>query len=368
MNWLLVLSTPLIIFVQQMSAKVGNVTKTDLAGALHAHYGRRTAVPAVLLTVVANVITIGADILAVAVALELITGIRLIYFVVPVTAIIGYVTIYADYARLSKYLLWLVLAFASYAVAAFLSRPDWANVLHQTVVPHVTMSSTYWVGAVALLGTTITPYLFFWQASGEIEERRGAQGLTRSQLGITVGLVASNVASYFIIVATGAVLFGHGIQIKTAADAARALEPFVGAGAKYLFAVGIIASGLIAVPVLAASSAYSVAGLLGWRRGLAREARNAPQFYLVLGLAFVLGIELAVAGIDPVRALFYSQVIDGMIAPWLIILLLLLTSSKKVMGDFVNGLATKVWGSAAVVVMVGADVALIYQLVTKGWG
>ena len=365
-NWLLVLSTPLVIFVQQMSAKVGAVTKTDLAGAIRIHYGRGVAMPAVLLTVLANIISIGADLLAVAVALQLITGVRLLYFVVPVAAGLGYATIFFDYKRLSRYLLWLVLAFASYAIAAFLARPHWAQVLHQTFVPHLQFTSTYWFGAVALLGTTITPFLFFWQTSGEIEERRGMQALTRSQLATAVGLITSNIASFFIIVATGAVLFTHGTHIATAADAAKALEPFAGPYAKYLFAIGIIGSGFIAVPVLAASTAYSVAGLFGWRKGLARHARNAPDFYLVLGIGFVLGMELAVAGVDPIKALFYSQVLDGLVAPGLIVLLLLLTSSRKVMGDFVNGALTKFWGWAAVFVMVAADVALIYQLATSG--
>jgi Mn2+/Fe2+ NRAMP family transporter len=257
-------------------------------------------------------------------------------------------------------------AFVSYAIAAFLDRPNWAQVLHQTFIPHLQFTSLYWFGAVGLLGTTITPFLFFWQTSGEIEERQGVQALTRSQFGNAIGLITSNVAAFFIIVATGSVLFPHGVRIATAADAAKALEPFAGPAAKYLFAIGIIGSGFIAVPVLAASTAYSVAGLFGWRRGLARQTRNAPHFYLVLGVGFLLGTELAVAGVDPIKMLFYSQVLDGLIAPGLIVILLLLTSSRKVMGDFVNGALTKFWGWAAVVVMASANVALIYQLATSG--
>ena len=256
--------------------------------------------------------------------------------------------------------------FVSYAIAAFLDRPNWAQVLHQTFIPHLQFTSLYWFGAVGLLGTTITPFLFFWQTSGEIEERQGVQALTRSQFGNAIGLITSNVAAFFIIVATGSVLFPHGVRIATAADAAKALEPFAGPAAKYLFAIGIIGSGFIALPVLAASTAYSVAGLFGWRRGLARQTRNAPHFYLVLGIGFLLGTELAVAGVDPIKMLFYSQVLDGLIAPGLIVILLLLTSSRKVMGDFVNGALTKFWGWAAVVVMAGANVALIYQLATSG--
>jgi Mn2+/Fe2+ NRAMP family transporter len=176
----------------------------------------------------------------------------------------------------------------------------------------------------------------------------------------------SNVTAFFIIVATGAVLFPHHAGLRTAADAARALEPFAGHYATVVFAIGIIGAGLLAIPVLAASAAFGVAGLAGWRRGLGRNPRNAPQFYIVVGLAFLIAMELAISAIDPIKALFYSQVLDGLIAPVLIILMLLVTSSSKLMGDFVNGLPTRLIGWGAVGVMVLADAAMVYQVATKG--
>lgn len=365
-NWLLLLATPMLIVVQQMSAKVANVTKTDLATVLRTTYGARVATPAVLLMVVANVITMGADLLAMGAAIQLVTGVKYLYVIVPLAALMGIVTIFLDYRQLSKWLLWLVGVFATYIVAAFLARPDWADVLHHTFVPHIELSPAYFLAAVAMLGTTITPYLFFWQSSGEVEEKRGVQRLTRSNLDITVGMVWSNVTAFFIIVATGAVLYSNHAQVRTAADAARALEPFAGHYATALFAVGIIGAGLIAIPVLAASSAYGVAGLAGWRRGLGRPARNAPQFYLVIGIAFLIAMQLAILSVDPIKALFYSQVLDGLIAPILIVLMLVITSSRKIMGDFANGLATRVVGWGAAAVMVLADLALVYQVATKG--
>lgn len=365
-NWLLLLSTPMLIVIQRMSAKVANVTKTDLATVLRTTYGARVATPAVLLMVVANVITMGADLLAMAAALQLLTGIKFVFWVVPLAGAMAFVTIFTDYKLLSKYLLWLVAVFATYILAAFLARPGWGDVLHSTLIPHITLSPAYLLGSVALLGTTITPYLFFWQASGEVEERRGVQGTTLRNIDITSGMIWSNVTAFFIIVSTGAVLFSHHSEIKTAADAARALEPFAGKYATVLFAVGIIGAGLLSIPVLAASAAFGVAGLVGWRRGLGRHAQNAPQFYVVIGLAFLIAMELAVSSIDPIKALFYSQVLDGLIAPALIVLLLLLTSSRKLMGDYVNGLPTKVIGWAAAGVMVLADVAMGYQVATNG--
>jgi len=190
-NWLLLLSTPMLIVVQQISAKVANVTKTDLATLLRSTYGARVATPAVLLMVVANVITMGADLLAMAAALELITGIRFMFWIVPLAGLMAYVTIFTDYRVLSKYLLWLVAVFATYILAAFLARPNWSEVLLSTLVPHVSFSPAYLLGSIALLGTTITPYLFFWQAAGEVEEKRGVQGMTQRNIDITAGMIWS---------------------------------------------------------------------------------------------------------------------------------------------------------------------------------
>ena len=365
-NWLLLLSTPLLIVIQQMAAKVGNVTKTDLAASIRTHYGRRLATAAVLLTVIANVLTIGADLLMMAAVAALITGVKFTYFIVPFAALIAWLTIFVNYKTFSRALLWLVAIFCTYIVAAFLSHPDWATVLRQTVIPQIHLSPDYFIGAVGLLGTTITPYLFFWQTSGEIEEKRGVQGITRSDIDISAGMIFSNVIAFFIIVSTGSVLYAHHTSITTAADAAKALQPFAGSYAKDLFGVGIIGAGLTAIPVLAASTAYSVGGIFGWRRSLTRNVNNAPQFYLVLGVAMLIGVQLAVSDVNPIKALFYSQVLDGFIAPLLVVLLLLLTSSRKVMGDFVNGLPTKIIGWVAVGVLVLADLALLYSIFTSG--
>ena len=273
-NWLLLLSTPMLIVIEQMSAKVANVTKGDLASLLRTSFGGRVATPAVLLMVIANVITMGADLMAMGAAFELLTGLKFVYWIVPLAGVMAFVTIFTDYKTLSKYLLWLVAVFGTYILAAFLARPNWGDVLRSTVIPQLTFSPDYFLGAVALLGTTITPYLFFWQASGEIEEKRGVQGIAQRNVDISAGMVWSNITAFFVIVATGAVLFSHHIEIKTAADAARALEPFAGPYAKLLFSVGIIGAGLLAIPVLAASSAFGLAGWPAGNAGLAATPRT----------------------------------------------------------------------------------------------
>lgn len=365
-NWLLLLSTPLLIVIQQMAARVGSVTKCDFATLIRTHFGGKLATLAVALAVAANLLTLGADLEMMAAVTGLVTAKPLAVFIVPFAAFMAYITIFGNYKAFSKFLLWLAAVFATYIVAAFLARPDWGTVLRQSVIPQIHPSPAYFIGAVGLLGTTITPYLFFWQTSGEIEEKRGVQRMTRSRLDIAAGMIWSNVTAFFILVVTGTLLYSHHATITTAADAARALTPFAGRYAMYLFAVGIVGAGLLAIPVLAASTAYSVAGLLGWRRSLSRTASNAPQFYIVLGVALLVAVQLAVMSVDPIKALFYSQVLDGLVAPLLVVLLLLLTSSRKVMGDFVNGWATRIVGWAAVVVLVLADLAMIYSIITNG--
>ncbi len=365
-NWLIAISTPLLIGVQTMSARVGNVLKLDLASAIRHRFGARVAHPVVLLVVVANVITIGADLLMMAAVTELMTGVSFRFFIVPYALLIAAVTIFVDYRRMARYLLWLAGVFATYIVAAFLSRPNWLTVLHDTLVPQVTLSPAYFIAAVGLLGTTITPYLFFWQTSGEVEGERGVQEMRRSRADITAGMVWSNISALFIMIVAAVVFFSHHLQITTPAQAAEALQPFAGGFAKYLFSIGVIGSGLLAIPVLAASTAYSVGGVLGWRRGLGRRVSNAAHFYLVLGLAILIGVQLAVINVNPVRALFYSQVLDGIIAPVLVALLVLITSNRGLMGDFANGRWLKTIGWVAVAVLSAADVALLYSVITQG--
>jgi Mn2+/Fe2+ NRAMP family transporter len=365
-NWLLLLSCPLLIAIQQMSARVGNVTKTDLASVIKTHYGRKLASVAVSLTIIANIATIGADLIMMADVLQLVTGVNFLDFVVPVAALMAFITIFLDYKTVSTYLLWLAAVFACYIISAIMARPDWLQVAKATVIPQASLTPAYFLGAVGLLGTTITPYLFFWQTSGEIEERRGVQDIKRTNLDIASGMIWSTVTAFFMMVTTAAVLHTHGRTITTAADAAQALQPFLGPAAKYLFAIGIIGAGLLAIPVLAASTAYAVAGLFGWRRSLTRHVNNAPEFYIVLGVAILIGVQLAVSGVDPIQALFYSQVLDGLIAPFLVVLLVLLCSSRAVMGDFVVGRLSRTFGWIGVAVLVAADLAMIYSVATQG--
>jgi NRAMP (natural resistance-associated macrophage protein)-like metal ion transporter len=365
-NWLLLISTPLLIVVQQMSARVGNVTKTDFATAIRSNYGKTIGTSVVLAVVIANVLTLGADLDMLAAVTGLVTGVKFIYFVVPFAVVMAYVAIFVDYRAFARSLLWLGAVFCVYIVAALLARPNWEDVLRQTFIPTINLSPAYFLSAVGLLGTTITPSLFFWQTSGEIEERRGVQSIPRTNIDIVGGMVWSNVIAFFVLVTTGTVLFSNNANVKTAADAAKALEPIAGPYATYLFAAGILSAGLLGIPVLAASTAYSVAGLAGWRRSLSRTARNAPEFYLVLGGAFLVGVQFAIVDLDPIKLMFYSQVLSGLIAPFLIVLLVRLTSNRKIMGDFVNSPAVACVGWVTVLVLLVADGAMVYSVAANG--
>lgn len=230
------------------------------------------------------------------------------------------------------------------------------------LIPPISPNITYVSGAVGLLGTTITPYLFFWQAGAEREARRGVEQLRESYLDLSSGMVFSNVIAYFIVISTASSLFIHHRSIQTAADAAAALTPFAGPFASVLFSVGILGAGLLAIPVLATSTGYIVAGTFGWKVGLGHEAHAAPGFYAVVALSFLAGVELAISGVNPIKALFYSQILDGLVAPILIALMVVLVSRRSLMGLYVATVWERVGGWAAFTVMTIADVALIYGL------
>ena len=266
----------------------------------------------------------------------------------------------------------MTLVLFAYVFAAFLSKPDWPAVLRFTFIPHVEWSGQYWATLVGILGTTISPYLFFWQASQEVEEELDQGGLTiearqgatnaelkKSRDDVVTGMLFSNVVMYFIILTSAATLHAHGkFVIATAQDAAEALRPLAGEGAYWLFSLGLIGAGMLGVPVLAGSSAYAISEAVGWRGSLADRPALAPQFYGVISVGLALGLALDYAGINEVAMLFWSAVLNGVLAPPLIVIVLLLTSSRQIMGRRLNPVWLKVLGWITVVVMTGASVAM----------
>jgi Mn2+/Fe2+ NRAMP family transporter len=355
-----------------MCARLGIVTGRGLAAAVRIYYPRWVLWGACSILVVANVINIGPDLGGMAEATQLITGMRsLIWIPFYAFFIIG-LLIWTSYKLIAKIFKWLTLVLFAYVLASFYAHVDWRHALAVTFVPHLEWSRGFLAVLVAILGTTISPYLFFWQAAEEVEEgrtkgrqlaeRKGATiGELRSARADTiVGMFFSNLIMYFIILTTAATLHAHGqTDITTARQAAEALRPLAGNGAYLLFTLGLIGTGMLGVPVLVGSCAYAVVEGASWRGSISDKPRNAREFYAVMAVAMTLGLVLNYLGFNAVKMQFWSAVINGLLAPPLILLVILLTSSKKVMGKCVNPPLLKYLGWATFGVMTAAAVGMI---------
>lgn len=358
--WLMVLATPMLIAVQSMCARLGNIQRKGLSVILREHFSPWVSWVATIVLIIANVTTIGADILAVSDAFSLITHISSKFWILPVTIAIWYVVLFKNYKVLSRFLLLMMVFFLAYIVAAVAAKPDWAAVFSGMFAPQLfNVPAGYYVAAVGILGTTITPYLFFWQVKEEIEEHKtkieAEAQVQHEDLINAPGFIFCQIITVFIIIAAASTLHATGTEIHTAADAAKALVPIAGQGASIVFALGIIGAGLLALPVLSASTAYVVAETARWKHdSLSNTVKQAKGFYAVITLSLLAGVAMLLAGIDPIRALYYSQVLAGFLAPFILILLLILCNRESVLGEHRNGWFDNIFGTLAIVVMLGA--------------
>ena len=365
--WLLLLSTPLYQAVQFACSKVGRVSHKGLSELLKDSYGGWVAGMAALLLIIANIALIAADLVAVGSAIELMTGLSWVWFVTPVALLLWYITVYQNFDTIKKIFLVMSLAFATYLVTAVLSKPDWGAIVSNTFIPKLDFNFTSISSAVALLGATISPYNLYWQVQGQKEEKRTGslkKLLRLDKWDVGSGVLSGNLVAYAIIVCASATIFTHHGQINTAADAAKSLEPLVGSFAKYLFAFGLIGAGLIAIPVLLASTSYAISGTVGWSAGLSRKPWQSEGFYLILSGALVIGVIIALSGFDPIQLMFWANVLNGVLAPVLVTLLLLAGNNSKVMGQ---EKLTKINSAGLIItilVMTGATVLLFYGLFT----
>lgn len=375
--WTVFLSLPFMIAIQLVSARIGRVTGKGVAANLRQHTPRPFLMTMVLLLVVANTINIAADIAAMGEALQLVVGGGEHFHAVAFGIITVLLQVFVPYRKLAPVLKWLTLFLFAYVIAAFLVDVSWVQVLHDLVIPRLQWNSGYWMMIVALLGTTISPYLFFWQASQEVEELRLKGGHRGSDLAVRkdlrrvkrdtfVGMFFSNAIAFFIMVLGGTVLYASGIRdVTSAAQAAEALRPLAGDFAFALFAGGIIATGLLAVPVLASSAAYAVAEAFDWTEGLERQWFEAKRFYAIIVLATLVGTALDFTAIDPMKALYWSAVINGVVAAPIMAGMMLLAGKKEVMGPFTSGRKTTWFGWGGVVVMSFAVVMMLWDLVRQ---
>jgi NRAMP (natural resistance-associated macrophage protein)-like metal ion transporter len=371
--WIALLTFPLMSAVQLMCARLGMVTGQGLAAAIRISYPRWVLWGACAILVVANVINIGADLGGMAEAAELVTGIPPLIWIPFFALLILGLLFWTSYQWIARIFKWITLVLFAYVVTSFFANVDWRQALKVTLVPHLEWSRGFLAVLVGILGTTISPYLFFWQAAEEVEEdrlkgqttiaqRRGStlQELKDARTDTVIGMFFSNFIMYFIILTTGATLHAHGqTNISTAREAAEALRPLAGNGAYLLFTLGLIGTGMIGVPVLVGSSAYAVAEGANWRGSMSDRPKKARAFYGVMGVAMVLGLALNYLGLNAVKMLFWSAVINGLLAPPLILLVILLTSSRKVMGEHVNSPVLRYLGWATFLVMTAAAAGML---------
>jgi len=364
--WTSVFTLPLNATVQNMCARIGLLSGSGLATVLRRHYSRRMLMALVVLLFVANTVNIGADIAAVAAGIDLLTGVSERLTIVPVGIAIATTEIFIPYHVFANYLKVLTFVLFAYIVDAFLAGPDWGKALKSTFIPDMRLDASFIPTLVAILGTTISPYLFFWQTSEEVEEmhkRHIAAGsepeLRRAQIDVDIGMLLANVVFYFIVLTTAATLFPAGLrQIDTPREAAEALRPLAGDKATILFAIGFVGTGLLSIPVLAGSAAYAVAEVFDWREGLEERPSRAPQFYVVIALATVIGLGIALSGVGAIRALFIAAVVNGVISPVLIAAIVVVSNDRRVIGRHRNGIVANVLGVTTVVVMALAAVVM----------
>jgi NRAMP (natural resistance-associated macrophage protein)-like metal ion transporter len=370
--WIALITFPLMVAIQLMCARLGMVTGRGLAAAVRVHYPRWVLWGACSILVIANVINIGADLGGMAEATQLITGVPPLAWVPLYAILITVLLVWASYHLIAKVFKWLTLVLFAYFFASFFAHVNWRQALAVTFVPHLEWSRGFCAVLVGILGTTISPYLFFWQAAEEVEEERAKRqtfaqrkGSTQMELraaraDTTAGMFFSNIIMYFIILTTAATLHAHGhTSISTAREAAEALRPLAGNGAYLLFTLGLIGTGMLGVPVLVGSCAYAVAEGAAWRGSMSDTPRSAPKFYAIIAIAMALGLALNFFHLNAVKMLFWSAIINGLLAPPLILLVILLTSNRKVMGTRVNSPLLKYLGWATFVVMTAAALAML---------
>jgi NRAMP (natural resistance-associated macrophage protein)-like metal ion transporter len=373
MAWVMLFTWPLMAAIQEISARIGRVTGKGIAANLREHYPPALLRGIVGLLLVANFINLGADLGAMGDAVRLIVGGDPGLYVILFAAFCAALEIYSSYERYVKYLKWMTLSLFAYVATALISDVPWPTLAHNLLIPQVQWQQDYLLVIVAVLGTTISPYLFFWQASEEAEEERvdaaahplievpeaAPREIRRIEFDTYLGMAFSNVVSLSIIVTAAATLHQHGItNVQTSEQAALALRPIAGEFTFFIFALGILGTGLLAIPVLAGSSAYALAEAMGWRTGLARQPRDAKAFYATIVGGTLIGVGINFVNIDPIKALFWTAVINGVVAVPLMVMMMLLGARSEVMGTLTLPRALWVVGWLSTAAMAAAVAAM----------
>ena len=372
--WTLALSYPLMVAIQEISARIGRVTGYGIAGNVHRHYPPWLSISIVCLLLIANLINLGADLGAMGAALKLLIDGPALLYVVLFGVLSAGLQIFTRYARYIAFLKYLCLALFSYVICAFVVKVAWTDVAWAIVWPPLSLDPAYLMAIVAVLGTTISPYLFFWQAAQEVEDGKlhaGARPLIRApwqagdefariRIDTYIGMAISNIIALFIVITTAATLHAHGMtDIQTSAQAAEALRAVAGPFTFALFAAGIIGTGMLALPVLVGSAAYALGETLSWHVGLVRRPMRAKAFYATIAVGMALGVALNFSPIDPIRALYWSAVLNGVVAVPVMVMMMRLTMRPVIMAQFTLPRSLQVMGWLATCAMAGTVVAMV---------
>jgi Mn2+/Fe2+ NRAMP family transporter len=379
MLWTMLFSFPIMAAMQEICARLGRVTGAGIAANLRGHYPKPLLHGVVLLLVVANVFNLGADIEAMGAASQLVFGGNLNLYAIALGLLSVILQVFVPYSRYVGYLKWLTLALFAYVATAFVVHVPWLAAIRAMVIPEITWSVNYWMALVAVLGTTISPYLFFWQTSEEAEDvqindgesplkkkpMQAPEQFQRIGMDTKIGMGLSNLVAFFIILTSAVTLHqgGSGKGIETAADAAKALQPIAGQFAFLLFALGIVGTGLLAIPVLAGSAAYAVSETFGWKASLESKPKRAPKFYLTVATATILGLCLNFVGMNPIRALYWSAIINGVVAVPLMVVLMIMSADRKIVGEFRLPRYLRVMGWIGTAIMLVASLGFVLSAV-----
>ncbi len=376
--WTALFTFPFMAIVQEMCARIGIVTGRGLAGAISRHYPKWILYTCATMLFVANTFNLGADLGMMARAVQLLIPINFTVLVIGFAALSLYLQIFTTYRAYAKVLKWLAMILLSYVVSAFIVRIDWLEAIKHLVIPSIYFDKQSLVLLTAVLGTTISPYLFFWQTSQEVEEQilegkttiKKREAVTtpadihKMRVDVWWGMLLSNAVMFFIIVVCAATLFAHGMtDIKDAAQAAVALKPLAGQFAYLLFTLGIIGTGMLAVPILAGSSSYAISESFGWREGLYRKFKQAHAFYGMIILSMLVGLTMNFLHLDVIKMLIYSAVFNGLISPFILAVVVLMSSDRKVMGEWANAGLSKFFGWLITIIMALAAIATIWFLI-----
>ena len=375
--WAILFTYPLMAVIQEISARIGRVSGRGIAGNMRQYYPKSVMYFVVSVMLAANILNLGADIGAMGSAVNLIFGGPALIYAVVLAGISLLLQVFVPYRRYVNVLKWLTISLFAYVAIIFFVHIDWLAVAKATLIPHIQLSAAYLTTLIAVFGTTISPYLFFWQASQEVEEERkdpmehplkhdeaGAPAaFRRIRLDTYSGMAYSNLVSFFIILTAAVTLHVHGkTDIQTAADAAEALRPLAGPFTFYLFALGIIGTALLAIPVLGGSAAYGVAEMFGWKIGLGKKPLRAKPFYAVIAAATVIGCAINFTHIDPIKALYWSAVLNGIVSVPIMLVMMFMSTNERVMGKFVISKGMRIVGWVATIAMAAAVVGMFMTL------